>query len=58
MSWEVSPWGRWELRGVCTDRRGSPVEAEIVAVTDDDVTGVLLRAPTKDEGMVREKSVM
>lgn len=49
MSWEVSPWGRWELRGKCTDKKGNPFEAEIVALTDND--GVLLRAPTKDEGM-------
>jgi hypothetical protein len=53
MSWEVWPWGRWEFRGRCTDKKGEkPFEAEIVAVTDDDVSGVLLRAPTKDEGMV------
>jgi tocopherol cyclase len=50
MSWEVSPWGRWELRGRCTDKKnGTPFEAEIVAVTES--SGVLLRAPTKDEGM-------
>ena len=49
MSWEVSPWGSWELRGRCTDKKGSPFEAEIVAVTDNE--GVLLCAPTKDEGM-------
>ena len=53
MSWEVWPWGRWEFRGRCTDKKGeTPFEAEIVAVTDDDVSGVLLRAPTKEEGMV------
>jgi len=53
MSWEVWPWGRWEFRGRCTDKKGeTPFEAEIVAVTDEDVSGVLLRAPTKDEGMV------
>ncbi|KAL3790510.1 hypothetical protein ACHAW5_001860 [Stephanodiscus triporus] len=52
MSWEVWPWGRWEFRGRCTDKKGeSSYEAEIVAVTDDDVSGVLLRAPTKEEGM-------
>jgi len=51
MSWEVS-WGRWEFRGKCTDRRGEKqFEAEVVAVTNDDVPGVLLRAPTKDGGM-------
>jgi hypothetical protein len=53
MSWEVWPWGCWEFRGRCTDKKGeTPFEAEIVAVTDEDVSGVLLRAPTKDEGMV------
>eukprot|EP00571_Detonula_confervacea_P000355 CAMPEP_0172331548 /NCGR_PEP_ID=MMETSP1058-20130122/61985_1 /TAXON_ID=83371 /ORGANISM="Detonula confervacea, Strain CCMP 353" /LENGTH=533 /DNA_ID=CAMNT_0013048817 /DNA_START=232 /DNA_END=1833 /DNA_ORIENTATION=+ len=51
MEWEVC-WGRWEFRGRCTDEKGeSQFEAEVVAVTDDDVSGVLLRAPTKDEGM-------
>jgi hypothetical protein len=54
MSWEVWPWGRWEFRGRCTDPKGKgQFEAEIVAVTAEDVPGVLLRAPTKDEGMVR-----
>lgn len=53
MEWSVQPWGRWEFRGRCTDKRGeSQFEAEVIAVTDDDVPGVLLRAPTKDEGMV------
>jgi len=51
----VWPWGRWEFHGRCTDKRGErQFEAEIVAVTDEDVSGVLLRAPTKDEGMVRK----
>ena len=53
MEWKVWPWGRWEFRGRCTDKRGeSQFEAEVIAVTKDDVPGVLLRAPTKDEGMV------
>ena len=51
MEWEVA-WGRWELSGRCTDKSGKcQFEAELVAVTDE--SGVLLRAPTKDEGMVR-----
>lgn len=56
MEWEVEPWGKWNFRGRCTDKKQQrQFEAEIVAVTDDDVPGVLLRAPTKDEGMVRKK---
>eukprot|EP00584_Thalassiosira_punctigera_P009206 CAMPEP_0172534172 /NCGR_PEP_ID=MMETSP1067-20121228/6633_1 /TAXON_ID=265564 ORGANISM="Thalassiosira punctigera, Strain Tpunct2005C2" /NCGR_SAMPLE_ID=MMETSP1067 /ASSEMBLY_ACC=CAM_ASM_000444 /LENGTH=593 /DNA_ID=CAMNT_0013318935 /DNA_START=53 /DNA_END=1831 /DNA_ORIENTATION=+ len=52
MEWSVWPWGRWEFRGRCTDKKGeSQFEAEIVAVTDENTHGVLLRAPTKDEGM-------
>ena len=44
-----------EFRGRCTDAKGErQFEAEVVAVTDEDVPGVLLRAPTKDEGMVRD----
>lgn len=55
MAWKVWSWGRWEFRGRCTDvpKGKFGFEAEIVAVTDEDVPGVLLRAPTKDEGMVR-----
>lgn len=52
MDWKVWPWGRWEFRGRCTNKSGMQFEAEVVAVTD--VPGVLLRAPTKDEGMVRQ----
>lgn len=54
MSWSVHPWGRWEFRGRCVDG-DDQFEAEVVAVTDDDTQGVLLRAPTKDEGMVRHE---
>jgi hypothetical protein len=53
VEWKVWPWGRWEFRGRCTDKSGKQFEAEVVAVTNDDVPGVLLRAPTKDQGMVR-----
>ena len=51
--WAVWPWGRWEFRGKCTDRRADKqFEVEIVAVTEEGVDGVPLRAPTKDRGMV------
>jgi len=50
--WAVWPWGRWEFRGKCTDRRAdNQFEVEIVAVTEEGVDGVPLRAPTKDRGM-------
>jgi tocopherol cyclase len=50
--WEVDPWGVWKFRGRCTDnKRGQKFEADIVVTTGGDVPGVLLRAPTKDEGM-------
>jgi hypothetical protein len=57
MDWKVWPWGRWEFRGRCTNRSGRQFEAEVVAYTDDNVPGVLLRAPTKDEGMVRGSGI-
>ncbi len=48
--WEVDPWGSWKFNGRCTDNKGGQkYEADIVVTTD--VEGVLLRAPTKDEGM-------
>lgn len=55
MEWSVWPWGRWEFRGRCTDnpKEKRCFEAEVTAVTDTDIPGVLLRAPTKEEGMVR-----
>eukprot|EP00984_Skeletonema_dohrnii_P007999 scaffold2944_cov155-Skeletonema_dohrnii-CCMP3373.AAC.16 len=50
--WEVDPWGTWKFRGRCTDNKGGKqYEADIVVTTEEDVPGVLLRAPTKDEGM-------
>ena len=50
--WEVDPWGAWKFRGRCTDNKGGrKFEADIVVTTDKDTPGVLLRAPTKDEGM-------
>ena len=55
MFWEVHPWGRWKFRGRCTDaKQECQFEAEVTATTNEDVPGILLRAPTKDEGMVRE----
>lgn len=54
MDWKVWPWGRWEFRGRCTDSSGMQFEAKVVASTD--LPGVLLRAPTKDEGMVRTET--
>ena len=54
MEWEVDPWGRWEFNGKCTDaKQERQFEAKIIAVTDETVSGVKLRAPTKDQGMVR-----
>ena len=54
MEWEVDPWGRWEFKGRCTDaKQERQFEAEIIATTDEGVSGVKLRAPTKDQGMVR-----
>ncbi len=52
MGWEVDPWGRWRFSGRCDDKQGErQFEAEVLITTDS--PGVLLRAPTKDEGMVR-----
>ena len=50
MNWKVWSWGRWEFHGRCTNKNGKQFEAEVVAFTNE--PGVLLRAPTKDEGMV------
>ena len=52
MSWNVSPWGKWILRGRCT--AGNRLfEAEVVATCDPQTTpGVVLRAPTEKEGLV------
>ena len=58
MSWEVHPWGRWKFRGRCTDaKQECQFEAEVTATTNEDVPGILLRAPTKEEGMVRELNI-
>jgi hypothetical protein len=53
MNWRVKTWGSWVLEGSCTfgDR---PFEVEIVYECDPVVTpGLVFRAPTPDEGMVR-----
>ena len=58
MEWEVDSWGQWEFKGRCTDaKQERQFEAEITAVTDETVSGVKLRAPTKDKGMVRQSFV-
>ncbi|KAL7438064.1 hypothetical protein ACHAXM_006019 [Skeletonema potamos] len=50
--WEVDPWGTWKFRGRCTDNKGGQkFEVDVLVTTGEDVPGVLLRAPTKDEGM-------
>lgn len=52
MEWEVSPWGEWNFRGRCTEnKKAIKFEADIVVTSGKNVSGVLLRAPTKDEGM-------
>uniref|UniRef100_A0A7R9WVA5 Uncharacterized protein n=1 Tax=Craspedostauros australis TaxID=1486917 RepID=A0A7R9WVA5_9STRA len=51
MQWDVSAWGQWKLSGRCTDAKNDKVfEAEVVAVCSQDA-GVVLRAPTQDEGL-------
>ena len=53
MNWRVKTWGSWVLEGSCTfgDR---PFEVKIVYECDSVVTpGLVFRAPTPDEGMVR-----
>jgi len=53
----VHPWGYWELNGQCTSSSGfasRQFDVELIAKIDDvdAVPGVLLRAPTEEEGMV------
>jgi tocopherol cyclase len=53
MSWEVATWGSWVLRGNSTwgDR---PFEVEVVYKCDPATSpGLVFRAPTPDEGLVR-----
>ena len=44
-------WGAWLFRGRCTDNKGGQKYEADIAISAEDVEGVLLRAPTKDEGM-------
>lgn len=53
MDWKVATWGYWELVGRCTfgDR---PFEVKIIYECDPvETPGLVFRAPTPDEGMVR-----
>ncbi len=50
MSWEVSPWGKWILRGRCTSGQRL-FETELTAFCDRS-PGVVLRAPTEKDGLV------
>ena len=54
MEWEVTEWGSWKFLGRCTSSGLSKrlFEVEVEASCTDDVPGIKLRAPTKDEGMV------
>uniref|UniRef100_A0A7S4K291 Tocopherol cyclase n=1 Tax=Odontella aurita TaxID=265563 RepID=A0A7S4K291_9STRA len=50
MQWDVDPWGKWILRGRCTSGERT-FEAELIATCSEDNPGVVLRAPTKEDGM-------
>jgi tocopherol cyclase len=53
MKWKVATWGYWELEGRCTFGE-RPFEVKIVYECDPAVTpGLVFRAPTANEGMVR-----
>jgi tocopherol cyclase len=53
MSWEVSTWGSWTLRGKSTSC-DNPFEVEVSYKCDPTSTpGLVFRAPTPDEGLVR-----
>jgi tocopherol cyclase len=53
MSWEVSTWGSWILRGNST-LCDNPFEVEVTYKCNPIVTpGLVFRAPTPDEGLVR-----
>lgn len=49
MSWDVEPWGSWKFLGRCTSGERS-FEVEVKAICEEN--GVVLRAPTKENGMV------
>jgi tocopherol cyclase len=48
MSWEISPWGYWSMKGRST-KGARPFEVEICVTCDS--PGVKLRAPTETDGM-------
>ena len=53
MSWEVSTWGNWSLRGNST-LCDNPFEVEVMYQCNPMSTpGLIFRAPTPDEGLVR-----
>lgn len=53
MSWEVSTWGSWSMRGNNTFCE-RPFEVEVAYACDPTETpGLVFRAPTPDRGMVR-----
>lgn len=53
MSWEVATWGKWILRGNST-RCERPFEVEVRYECDSlSHPGLVFRAPTPDEGLVR-----
>ena len=53
MSWKVATWGSWELSGNSTFGE-RPFEVKVVYECDpNDTPGLVFRAPTPDEGMVR-----
>ena len=53
MSWEVAPWGSWKMTGNNT-MSDQPFEVEVTYTCDpEESPGLVFRAPTPDEGMVR-----
>ena len=53
MSWNVSTWGYWQLKGTCTTGTSNPFEVEVTYQCDPKtLPGLVFRAPTPDEGMV------
>jgi tocopherol cyclase len=53
MNWKVDTWGSWALKGNCTYGE-RPFAVEITYECDPvETPGLVFRAPTQDEGMVR-----
>lgn len=53
MRWKVSTWGYWELEGKCTVGE-RPFEVQVIyECNPDEIKGLVFRAPTPEEGMVR-----